>query len=505
MSLREFLEMKSISKNYNGTRALRKVDFSARTGEVHAIIGENGAGKSTLVKILTGAVNADEGRICILGKETRIDNPHDAHRLGIRAVHQHFSLISHLSVTENILIGNLPSARLSFCADWNKAHNIASEILDRLGFSDFDVKKRVSDLSVSQKQMVEIAKAVSVSPKILIMDEPSAVLSQKELERLFDVIRRLKDENVLILYISHRLDEIFSISNRVTVLKDGGLVGTVLTSETDKPTLVKMMVGRPIEEIFPDRAPVLHSEALGVRGLSRERSFKDITFSVAKGEILGFYGLVGSGRTEMARCIFGADKMTKGEIYVCGKPFKPKTPRKALNAGVSMLTEDRSHDGLVMFLSIRDNISLASMSKMSKLGVINKRVQHLIVKGMIDKLNIKPENPVKQLRALSGGNQQKVALAKWLALETPILILDEPTRGVDVATKHEIYNFIRMLADSGAAIIVISSELPEVIGLSDRIIVMREGCIAGEFTRHESSEENLLACAAGVTSDKEDK
>ena len=503
MSLAEFLEMKGISKSYNGTRALRKVDFSAQRGEVHAIIGENGAGKSTLVKILSGAVNSDEGRIFISGAESRINSPIDSQKLGIRAVNQHFSLVSHLTVTENILIGNLQKSNAKFCIDWTKSHESARKVLDRIGFVDLDVKLKISDLSASQKQMVEIAKAVSVSPNILIMDEPSAVLSQKELDRLFRVIRQLKSENVLILYISHRLDEIFQIADRVTVLKDGCLVGTVNTTETSKPALIKMMVGRTIDEIFPDRVSSFNNKVMIVRGLSRDKIFKDITFSIAKGEILGFYGLVGSGRTEMARCIFGADRFTKGDVLINEKPIELSTPRKALNEGISMLTEDRSFDGLVMFLSIKDNISLASMKKFSRFGVLNKSLQNSSVKSMINKLRIKPDNPARQLKELSGGNQQKVVFAKWLTLETPIIILDEPTRGVDVATKHEIYNIIRALADSGTAILLISSELPEVIGLSDRVIVLREGRITGEFKRQEASEEKLLACAAGVVNEGE--
>jgi len=503
MSLAEFLEMKGISKSYNGTRALRKVDFSAQRGEVHAIIGENGAGKSTLVKILSGAVNSDEGRIFISGAESRINNPIDSQRLGIRAVNQHFSLVPHLTVTENILIGNLQKTKVKFCIDWTRSHEAARKVLDRIGFVDLDVKLKISDLSASQKQMVEIAKAVSVNPNILIMDEPSAVLSQKELDRLFRVIRQLKSENVLILYISHRLDEIFQIADRVTVLKDGCLVGTVNTTETSKSALIKMMVGRAIDEIFPDRVSSFNNKVMFVRGLSRDKIFKDITFSIAKGEILGFYGLVGSGRTEMARCIFGADRLTSGEILINEKPTELSTPRKALNEGISMLTEDRSFDGLVMFLSIKDNISLASMKKLSRFGVLNKSLQNSSVKSMINKLRIKPDNPARQLKELSGGNQQKVVFAKWLTLETPIIILDEPTRGVDVATKHEIYNIIRALADSGTAILLISSELPEVIGLSDRVIVLREGRITGEFKRQETSEEKLLACAAGVVNEGE--
>ena len=503
MSLAEFLEMKGISKNYNGTRALRKVDFSAQRGEVHAIIGENGAGKSTLVKILSGAVNADEGRIFISGAESRINNPIDSQKLGIRAVNQHFSLVPHLTVTENILIGNLQKSNAKFCINWTKSHEVARNVLDRIGFADLDVKLKISDLSASQKQMVEIAKAVSVSPNILIMDEPSAVLSQKELDRLFRVIRQLKSENVLILYISHRLDEIFQIADRVTVLKDGCLVGIVNTTETSKPALIKMMVGRTIDEIFPDRVSSFNNKVMIVRGLSRDKIFKDITFSISKGEILGFYGLVGSGRTEMARCIFGADRLTDGEVLINEKPIELSTPRKALNEGISMLTEDRSFDGLVMFLSIKDNISLAAMKKFSRFGVLNKRLQNSSVKSMINKFRIKPDNPSRQLKELSGGNQQKVVFAKWLTLETPIIILDEPTRGVDVATKHEIYNIIRALADSGTAILLISSELPEVIGLSDRVIVLREGRITGEFKRQEASEEKLLACAAGVVNEGE--
>ncbi|HSV55513.1 MAG TPA: sugar ABC transporter ATP-binding protein, partial [Magnetospirillaceae bacterium] len=357
-------------------------------------------------------------------------------------------------------------------------------------------------LSVSQKQIIEIAKAVRVSPNILIMDEPSSVLSQKDLERIFQIIRDMRDQNVLVLYISHRLDEVFQISDRVTVLKDGCLVGTVPTMETDRPALVRMMVGREVSEIFPNRISARDSEVLSVSGLSRDRAFRDISFSAARGEILGFYGLVGSGRTEMARCVFGADKPTSGEIRVGGRPVRPSTPRKGLDEGISMLTEDRSHDGLVLFLSIRDNVSLASLHKLSKCGILRRKLQDSRVRTLIGRLRINPGNPDKPVQALSGGNQQKVVFAKWLMLETPILILDEPTRGVDVATKHEIYAIIRGLADSGTTILLISSELPEVIGLSDRIIVLREGQMVGEFQKQEATEEKLLACAAGVTERK---
>lgn len=503
MNNNAYLVMEGISKNYNGTRALQNVDFSALRGEVHAIIGENGAGKSTLVRILTGAVNSDAGKIYIEGRESKIGNPIDAQRLGIRAVYQHFSLISHLSVTENILIGNMPMNKKSLSINWPRAHENAKNILERIGFTELNVKQIVRNLSVAQKQMVEIAKAISVSPQILIMDEPSAVISQKDLERLFSVIAKLKSENVLILYISHRLDEIFTIADRVTVLKDGKFVGTEKTTNTNRQSLVKMMVGRSIEEIFPDRKPVSENPILKVKNLNRGQITRNINFHLSKGEILGFYGLVGSGRTELARCIFGADKPTSGEIIFNDKNIGFLTPDKAIAEGIAMLTEDRSFDGLIMFLPIKDNASIAAMKRISIAGILNLKLRDNLVSEMIRKLSIRPNDPNKPVKALSGGNQQKVVFAKWLMLETPVLILDEPTRGVDVATKHEIYAIIRKLADSGTAIILISSELPEVIGLSDRVIVMRDGRITGTFIRKDFSEETLLASAAGVKNDME--
>jgi len=498
MEMTKYLMMQGISKSYDGTQALRKVDFSAESGEVHAIVGENGAGKSTLVKILTGAVQADAGEVLLDGTSQTIDSPLRGQQLGIRMVHQHVSLVPHLTVTENILLGNMPVGKLKWWISWSAAHRRAQEILEDIGFRGINVRKLVSRLSASQQQIVEIAKAVAVRPRILIMDEPSAVLSQEELKYLFALIRKLKEKSVLILYISHRLDEVFEIADRVTVLKDGTLVGTVRPQDTDKGSLIKMMVGRTLDEIFPHRHARPGDEILTLNGLSLEGSFENISFSIAQGEIVGLYGLIGSGRTEVARCIFGANQPTSGEIRLSGRAVHPKSPQDALKAGIAMLTEDRIRDGLVLFLSIRDNVSLANFELMTRGGILHRSRQNSLIQSKVEELNIRPPNIDRLVWTLSGGNQQKVVLAKWLLARAKLLILDEPTRGVDVATKQEIYNIIKGLAVSGMGILLISSEMPEILGMSDRVLVMREGQLVGEFLRQQATEQNLLACAAGV-------
>lgn len=496
--LRDDLEMVGIQKSYGGTQALRGVDFSAQRGEVHAIAGENGAGKTTLVKILTGAILADKGSIFLSGVETNIETPSRAHRLGIRSVHQQFSLVPNLSVTENVLLGSLPSARSPWCVDWRSAHKRAAEILSSIGLGSLDVRRMVADLSVAQQQMVEIAKAIAENPRIIILDEPSAVLTKRELDHLFGLIRRLKSRSVIVLYISHRLDEVFEISDRVTVLKDGQSVGTVRTAETDKRSLVRMMIGRTLEEVFPTGKPTSDTPVLTVTNLCALRAFHDVSFSIREGEVLGLYGLVGSGRTEVARCVFGADRTESGEIRMRGRPIGVTSPRSALASGIAMLTEDRVKDGLVLFMSTLDNASLASLRRFSRGGVLNQRQRRNAVSEMTQTLKIRPENVSIPVRTLSGGNQQKVVFAKWLLVNADILILDEPTRGVDVATKHEIYTIIRNLADGGAAVLLISSEMPEVLGMSDRVLVMREGKIVAELDRSEATEERLLATAVGI-------
>jgi ribose transport system ATP-binding protein len=492
------LSMRGIHKSFDGTEALRGVDFSAERGEVHAIVGENGAGKSTLMKILSGAIPRNAGEILLDGAAADVTTPLMAHRLGIRAVYQEFSLVPHLSVAENILLGQMPSSRVPGGVDWPAAYRRAEEILHSIGFVGINARRIVRTLSVSHQQMVEIAKAVATRPRILILDEPSAVLSQEELDRLFALVRRLKQEGTLILYISHRLDEVFEIADRITVLKDGQLVGTVEPQTTDQGHLIRMMVGRPLGEMFPTRKPPRQELALEVNGLAREGSFSDVSFVLRQGEVLGMSGLVGSGRTQVARCIFGAEPFDSGELRLCGKPVHPRSPRDALKAGIALLTEDRKRDGLVLICSIRDNASLASYEQLTRWGVINRREQEVQVQEKVKELDIRPPLIDRLARQLSGGNQQKLVLAKWLMTRARVLILDEPTRGVDVATKVEIYQLISDLAAGGIGILLISSELPEILGLSDRALVMREGRVVGEFPRAEASEEKLLAAAAGV-------
>jgi len=494
----DFLVMRGIRKSFSGTQALKGVDFSARLGEVHAIVGENGAGKSTLMKILSGALQRDAGEILLGGEPVEIKSPISAHRLGIRAVYQEFSLVRHLSITENILMGQMPTRRVKWWVDWGRAHKLAEEKLAEIGSTALDVHTLVSRLSVSHQQMVEIAKAAVSPPRVWILDEPSAVLSQEELNHLFAMIQKLKKESTLILYISHRLDEVFKVADRITVLKDGELMGTVYSHETDQGQLIKMMVGRTLGEFYPDRHTKPGEEILAVKDLGRKGTFKDISFSLASGEILGLFGLVGSGRTQVARCIFGADRSSAGEVLLKGKAVRLNSPRDAVRAGIALLTEDRKRDGLVMSCSIRDNASLATMDQVSRLGVLNIRQRDARIQAKVQELSIHPSQISRLVRQLSGGNQQKVVLAKWLLSQAQVLILDEPTRGVDVATKIDIYHIISDLAEQGIGVILISSELPEILGMSDRALVMREGRLVGEFTREAASEESLLACAAGV-------
>lgn len=494
----DFLVMQGIRKSFDSTQALKGVDFRARLGEVHAIVGENGAGKSTLMKILAGALPRDSGEILIDGEPVLINSPDSAHRLGIRAVYQEFSLVPHLSIAENILMGQIPTGRVKWWVDWTRVNQSAEEKLAEIGFTGLDVRSLVSRLSVSYQQMVEIAKAAVTKPRIWILDEPSAVLSQEELKRLFDLIQKLKQESTLILYISHRLDEVFEVADRITVLKDGELMGTVRPEDTDENQLIKMMVGRTLGEFYPRRQRQPGEDILVVENISRKGFFEDISFSLARGEILGVFGLVGSGRSQVAKCIFGADLITSGQIRLSGNAIRLKSPHDAVQAGIALLTEDRKRDGLVMSCTICDNGSLATMDLVSRWGILDIRQRDTRVQGKVQELNIHPPQINRLVQRLSGGNQQKVVLAKWLLAEAQVLILDEPTRGVDIATKVEIYRIISDLAERGVGILLISSELPEILGMSDRVLVMRQGSLVGEFPRAQASEESLLACAAGV-------
>jgi ABC-type sugar transport system ATPase subunit len=450
------------------------------------------------MKILAGALRRDAGEIFLDGQPVVLRSPLSAHRLGIRAVYQEFSLVRHLTVTENILLGQMPTRGARWLVDWKEAHRLAQEKLADIGFTGLDVRALVSSLSVSHQQMVEIAKAAVTKPRIWILDEPSAVLSQEELNRLFALIQRLKEDSALILYISHRLDEVFQIADRITVLKDGELIGTVQPQETDENQLIKMMVGRTLGEFYPKRANQPGDELLSVHGLTRQGSFSDVSFCLRSGEIVGLFGLVGSGRSQVARCIFGADRVTGGHMTLGGGPISPQSPRDAVRAGIALVTEDRKRDGLVMSCSIRDNASMAILAQVSRWTILNTRRRDTLVQSQVRELSVHPADISRVARQLSGGNQQKVVLAKWLLSHARVLILDEPTRGVDVATKVEIYRIISDLAEKGAGILIISSELPEILGMSDRTIVMREGRLVGEFVTAQASEETLLACAAGV-------
>ena len=500
MSPDAFLIMEGIHKRFGGTVALRDVSVSAQPGEVHALVGENGAGKSTLMNVLAGSVTPDAGRIRLEGREVSMSSPHQASRYGIRAVHQEFSLVPHLTIAENILMGRMPTlGGRGLWVDWRAAQDRAGAILAELGFVGLDVRSRVSRLSVSHQQIVEIAKALAEKPRILILDEPSAVLSKEELSQLFALIRRLRSEGTLVLYISHRLEEVFEIADRITVLRDGERVGTVECSRVGQNELIRMMVGRSVEEIYPRRSAVpAAEEVLAVEGLGRDGEFRDVSFRVRRGEVVGMFGLVGSGRTAVARSIFGAEPAQHGDIAVSGRRRRMRSPRDAVAAGVSLVTEDRKRDGLVMSCAVRDNVSLASFRRMSRGIFLDTRQQVRLVQRMVQELAVRPAALGTLARTLSGGNQQKVVLAKWLLSRPEVLLLDEPTRGVDIGAKVEIYNLINHLAAEGVGVLLISSEMPEVLGMSDRVLVMREGRLVGDLDRSQVDEEILLQYAAGI-------
>jgi len=487
--------MRGVSKRFGAALALRDVDFSARPGEIHGLMGENGAGKSTLMRVLAGAIDSDGGDMEIDGIPYRPRSPHDARSSGIRAVHQEFSLVPHLSVAENLLLGELPT-HVRGVVDWPAAHREADSSLKALGFEGIDTHMRVDQLGVSQRQMVEITKAMRADPRVVILDEPSAVLSNAELERLFAVLRSFRDEGGVVVYVSHRLDEVLTICDRVTVLKDGELVGTVSAAEVDEPELIRMMVGRPLSEIYPRRARPVTEQLLLVEGLTGA-GFQGVDLRLGTGEIVGIFGLVGAGRTELARAIFGATP-SEGRMTIAGAPFKPRSPADALKAGVAMLSEERARDGLVLPAGILDNITLASLGRLSRLGILSRQGQVQAANEQVENLDIRPAQLRRPVRMLSGGNQQKVVFGKWLVHGARVQILDEPTRGVDVATKVQIYQIIAALADEGRAVLLISSDLPEIIGMSDRILVMRLGRIVGEVPASAATEERLLAIASGV-------
>ena len=487
------LEMRGIGKSFPGVRALEGVHLTVKEGQVHALLGENGAGKSTLIKILSGAYPKDEGEILFEGRPVEIRGPHDAQALGISTIYQEFNLARDLTVAENVFLGHLPTK--GGRVDWSAVKTRTREILDTLGV-EFSVDAPILSLSVAGQQLVEIAKALNRKTRILIMDEPSALLGEKDLENLFRVVRSLQAQGIGIVYISHRLREIFTLADEVTILKDGRYISTQRVADVTMDDLVKLMIGRDLKDVYPKRT-VEHGEVLlEVSGLSQSKLLRDISFQLHAGEIVGFAGIVGSGRTELARAIFGADP-SSGEMHIDGKPYKPNSPAAAIRKGVALITEDRKAQGLFLQLSVRINTTISGLRRLTRLGVINFGKELILVKRMIQELRIKTPTPSFLVVNMSGGNQQKVVLARWLSVGTRIFLMDEPTRGIDVGSKSEIYQIMDELTRQGVGIIMISSELPEVLGMSDRIMVMRQGRIVKELSRAEASEEAIMQYAVG--------
>lgn len=471
------LEVENISKSFPGVKALDKVSFKIKRGEVHALVGENGAGKSTLMKILNGNYKRDHGTIKIDGQEVDIQNPNDARACGISIVFQELNLVSLLSVAENIYIGRLPQkGRL---VDWKKLYSDTQKALERVGY-DIDPKTKIGTLSVAQRQMIEIARALSYpSTKILLMDEPTATLTTKETEVLFKLVHTLKNQGISVIFISHKLEELFEICDTLTVIRDGQVIETMPIEGLTKDDVTAKMIGREITNIYPKRENTVSDEVvLKVEKFSYKNSYKNISFELRKGEVLGMAGLVGAGRTEIARGIFGIDYRDSGEIYVRGKQVKINSPADAIHHGICYLSEDRKAEGLMGNMSVMLNISAANVEKLLVNGVISKKKEEETAKELVETLKVKTPNLQQVVFNLSGGNMQKVVLAKWLNTNVDIFIFDEPTRGIDVGAKYEIYQLINRLVEQGKSVIMISSELPEVMGMSDRIMVIRRGEVA---------------------------
>jgi ribose transport system ATP-binding protein len=488
------LEMRGIGKSFPGVRALRDVDLTLDAGEVLALLGENGAGKSTLIKVLAGAHPPDCGSIRMRGAAVRFDHPAAATQAGIAVIYQEFNLIPDLTVWENIFLGHEQSR---WIVHRNAERRKAIELFERIG-ATIPVDALCRDLTIAQQQIVEIAKALSEDAQLIVMDEPSATISPREVERLFDIVRDLQSQHIGVIYISHRLDEIFSIADRVTVLRDGEAVGEAAVSELSRTRLIEMMVGREIEKEFPKHYHTIGAPRLEVCGLTRGTAVRGSSFNVHRGEVLGLTGLVGSGRTETARLIFGADKAEAGHVKLDGKTLRIRKPSDAIRAGICLLTEDRKHQGLVLNLSIRENFALPNLDRLSTFGIVNRSQERTALAGFIDSLQIKVPHQEQPAGHLSGGNQQKVVLAKWLMLNAEVIIFDEPTRGIDVGAKYEIYQLMNQLAEQGKAILMISSELPEILGMSDRILVMHDGRITGEISDAASAtQEQIMQMAVG--------
>lgn len=488
------IKMQGVSKKFGLNQVLSNVSFDLRSGEVHALMGENGAGKSTLMKILTGVYQKDEGTILVDGQEVDYKNPKEAEERGIAFIYQELNVVYDMTVEENLFL-NKEITKFGLC-DKAAMTKASQEQLDRLGVA-IRADANMRDLSVGQQQMVEICKALMAEAQVIIMDEPTAALTDKETEVLFSTINSLKTIGVSIIYISHRMEEIFRICDRVTVLRDGQFIGTQDIKDTSMSELVKMMIGRDLDDRFPERDHKLGEEVLRVEGLSSSEAFANISFSVRSGEVLGISGLMGAGRTEIMQTIFGYRKKTNGRILIDQKQVEIDSPRDALNCGIAYVTEDRKNEGLLLDKSIRENIALLNLQTISKSGLISSSREREVTAQAIDDFKIKCFDQESLVGDLSGGNQQKVVISKWILRKPRILILDEPTRGVDVGAKQEIYLMINSLASQGIAIVMVSSELPELLGMSDRVVVIREGTYMGELDKDEATQEKVMTLATG--------
>ena len=488
------LETREITKDFGATRALDRVSFAVRAGEVHALVGENGAGKSTLMKIISGVLKPDSGTIHLHGSPIDVDNPHHALRLGISIVHQQSGLVPGLTVAENIFLGRMPKTKLGL-VDWKKLYRDAIALLRRLDFT-LDVHRPAGNLDAASQQVAEIARALSVSAQVLIMDEPSAVLGSSELERLFRIIRKLRAEGKAIVYVSHRLQEVFQISDRATVLKDGRIVGTYsLDGQLDPSFLIRKMVGKGWVERSPELPAGTGKELLRVEDLARKGAFENVSFKLRAGEILGLAGLVGAGRTDLCKAVFGAVPHDNGRIYIEGKLVHIRSPSHGMAHGIAYLSKDRHNEGLILCQPVDKNITLPILRRFTSRGILNLGQENQFVDAMIQRMNVRGTGRSQLAADLSGGNQQKVALAKWLSTQATIFLLDEPTVGIDVAAKSQVHQLVAELARRGAAVLLVSSEIPEILSLCSRIIVMNKGRITGHLRSAGAGEEDVLQLA----------
>ncbi len=487
-----FLEMRNITKQFPGVLALNNVNLQVYPGQVLALVGENGAGKSTLMKVISGVHKMDAGEIILEGKSVNITSPLHSRQLGVSIIFQELSVLNNMNIAENIFVGR--EKKKNGFVDKKAQHAEAKALLARVGL-DIDTRTKTGLLSTAQKQMVEVAKALSFNSKLIIMDEPTSSLTDNETAKLMDIIRSLRDEGVAIVFISHRMNEIFEISDEIAVMRDGEMVDRMITAEVDEARVISSMVGRDVNDIFHKEEAPIGDVVLEVKNLSTKNFLKDVSFNVRAGEIVGFAGLVGAGRSEVMRALFGIDSRESGEIFIDGKQVNIRNPIDAIRAGMGFVPEDRKEQGLILKMSVRENASIAALSSVAKGWFIDKRAEKNLSNEYVAKLRVKTPSNEQKVNNLSGGNQQKVVIAKWLANHPRVLILDEPTRGIDVGAKKEIHMLTSELAKQGVAVIMISSELPEVLGMSDRIYVMHDGQIKGEVAREDASQESIMKIA----------